>query len=126
MNRTESLLMWQRVADGDLDDADCNNEDLFRWIKSIAEKVIDADTKQSASQRPGGLVRALGLQGKEDPYAPLRELITLWIDFKFDDRSRSDDIAAVVIAAKKRGLLTGDYEFDENNGRDLIRSLWPK
>lgn len=137
MSRTESLAMWARIARGDLEDPEENNEDLFKWIKATAAAVIEADGEPVAGKRPGEIVCAVGLTGKEDPYARLRELIDLWQVLKAIDTGNvviqpadretreTEDVAGVYALAMERGVLWGEYLTDPKKAKDLIRDLWP-
>jgi len=135
MNRTESLAMWARIARGALEDPEENTEDLYLWLRATATKIIEADAEPDAGKRPGRVVMAAGLTGKEDPYARLREAIDLWLILRVIDsrnavigpeKRTAELIAGAHEFALARGVLWGEYASDPKKAKDLIRDNWPK
>lgn len=134
MNRTEARAMWQRIADGGLTDLESQDAThLHAWISAVAAKVLDADDSADAGRRPGRVLAAVGLSGKPDGYAALREVINdvVWefpliIDGVEREESRAQLVRQMVETARKRGLLEGIYEVDDKAATDLIRGILPK
>lgn len=134
MNRSQARMLWQRIAEGGLTDQESQDtEYLHAWIRGVALNVLKADDVVDPKKRPGRVVAAVGLSGKPDGYAALRELINspLW-DFSVQadgvalEETRGQLIQKIMEMARERGVLEGFYADDDTKAKDLIRSLLPK
>lgn len=132
MNRNESLAMWKRIAAGELSGREqWDAIDTWNWIRDVAEKLIHADDEPTPNSRNAAIVSAVGLKGKLDVYAKLRELIEMHtIFFAIDDdgndipQTQGQAITGIVRSARKLGLLAGVYADDDKKAKDLIRDIW--
>ncbi|RDI03940.1 hypothetical protein DES46_101632 [Caldimonas thermodepolymerans] len=134
MNRTEARGMWQRIADGGLTDLDSQDAaHLHAWIRGVASRILSADDGSDAGQRPGRVLAAVGLSGKPDGYAALREVVNdvVWefpvitADGELDE-TRAQLVRQMVEIARQRGLLKGVYAVDDKQATDLIRKILRK
>lgn len=132
MNRTEARALWQRIAEGDLDHQDrVDPVDLHAWVRQVAQQLLEADDEPDAGKRPGRVLAAVGLSGKADAYAALRELVNdaQW-DFPLmgeggavEEETRAQLVRQMVELARTKGLLRGVYAEDDKQAIDLIRKL---
>lgn len=131
MNRTEARALWQRIAAGDLEHLDrVDPVDLHAWVRQVAKQLLDADDEADAGKRPGRVLAAVGLSGKADAYAALRELVD---DARWDfpllgeggavEETRAQLVRQMVEMARVQGLLRGIYADDDKQATDLIRKL---
>lgn len=134
MNRTEARAMWQRIADGGLTDLESQDAaDLHAWIRGVASRLLSADKGANASRRPGRVLAAVGLSGKPDGYAALRELVNdiVWefpviTDNGVLEETRAQLVRQMVAMARQRGLLEDGYAVDDKAATDLIRKILRK
>jgi hypothetical protein len=77
LDRSESLQFWAQVAAGEFTD------DTKDWLRLIAKRVVAAD-QANLKVRNGEIVRAVGLSGKLDRYAEMREYIDTITSFEYD------------------------------------------
>lgn len=134
MNRTEARAMWQRIADGGLTDLESQDvERLHTWVRGVASKILSAEDGAVAGKRPGRILAAVGLSGKPDGYAALRELVNdvLWEFPVITDgveryETRAQLVRQMVELARQRGLLQGDYVVNDKAVTDLIRNILRK
>lgn len=131
MNRTEARELWQRVAAGDLEHQDrVDPVDLHAWVRQVAQQLLEADDEPDAGKRPGRVLAAVGLSGKADAYAALRDLVN---DPRWDfplmgeggavEETRAQLVRQMVELARTKGLLRGVYAEDDKQAIDLIRKL---
>ena len=133
MDRTTSRKLWARIAAGDLEGEQYDGVDLHEWVRQVAARLIDADQETDASKRPGRVLSAVGLTGKVDSYAALREIVNdpLW-DFPMigEDGEVEEMLAQlvrqIVELARMKGLLRGVYGEDDKQAIDLVRKLVQK
>lgn len=134
MDRTTSRALWARIAAGDLQRQDeLDPVDLHAWVRQVATQLLEADDEVDPGKRPGRVVAAVGLSGKVDGYADLRELVN---DVRWDfpllgeggavEETRAQLVRQMVELARARGLLRGIYAEDDKEATDLIRRLLPK
>jgi hypothetical protein len=134
MNRSQARMLWQRIADGGLTDQESPDTGyLHTWIRGVALKVLKADDVVDPKMRPGRVVAAVGLSGKPDGYAALREIINdpIWefpvlADGVALEETRGQLIQKIMEMARERGVLEGSYADDDTKAKDLIRRLLPK
>ncbi len=108
MKRSESRKLWERVASGDFD------AEVLEWLQRTARQVVEVDGLPDAV-RPGEMLRAVGLSGRADRNAPLRETLEVVDSFPFLDESgepvspergqRMDNLMGI---ARASGLLRDD------------------
>lgn len=130
MDRTTSRELWARIAAGELTGDAYDGVDLHGWVQQVAARLLEADQVADASKRPGRVLAAVGLSGKVDAYAALREVVSdpLW-DFPVMgeggavEETRAQLVRQMVELARTKGLLQGAYEFDDKMATDLIRRL---
>lgn len=126
--------MWQRIADGGLTDLESQDAaHLHAWIQSAAAKILAADDGADAGQRPGRVLAAVGLSGKPDGYAALREVVNdiVWefpliVDGVTIEETTAQLVRQMVAMARKRGVLEGVYAIDDKAATDLIRGILRK
>lgn len=123
MNRTKSRVLWQRIADGDLEREQYDEVDLLAWIRAVAAGLLDADGVP-AGLRPGEIVRAVGLDGALDPNAKLREQVELLESFPLigkDGQAREpahgERMRTLIRAARDAGLIGEDVSDPEARKR---------
>lgn len=134
MNKTEARALWQRIADGGLTDQDSQDTaHLHAWIRDVAAKVLAADAGAGAGQRPGRVLLAVGLSGKPDGYAALRDVVNdivwefpLMVEGVAVEETQAQLVRQMVEAARQRGLLEGVYAVDDKQATDLIRKILRK
>ena len=117
MNRSESRSRWQRLAAGE------NDADLWVWLQGVAQAVLEADDLP-ANVRPGELVRAVGLLGKVDDNAALREQLDVLDGFPFAgpdgthrEPERGERMRNLIAAARASGLIDHDVSDPERRKR---------
>ncbi len=82
MKRTEALVLWRRIAAGDLQREQDDPIDLLKWIEGVAAAVIEADKQaKSSQQRVNDLAKAIGLAGRVNERAELQRLLKIWLEF---------------------------------------------
>lgn len=131
MNRTEARVLWQRIAAGELEHQEqLDPVDLHAWVRQVAKQLLEADDEPNAKNRPGRVLAAVGLSGKVDGYAALRELVNdprwdfpLIVDSVATEETRAQIVRQIVKLARKQRLLRGSFAEDDKQAADLIRSL---
>jgi hypothetical protein len=68
-HRTEARELWQRVADGRIDEA------LQGWLQQVAVRILEAD---SGKRRGDAIAAAAGLRGAVDERRFLQRMVSLW------------------------------------------------
>lgn len=134
MNRTEARALWQRIAAGDLEHHDpADPVDLQAWVRQVAKQLLEADDQPNAKKRPGRVVAAVGLSGKADGYAALRELVNdpqwefpLLVEGGVVEEKRAQLVRKMVAQARKNGLLRGIYADDDKEAAGLVRGILGK
>ena len=113
MTRSEGLLRWRRIADGDLDREQYDPIDLHAWVREVAQRVIDADSVPD-SVRPGTVLTAVCLSGKRDDSADLREHLALIDEFPWTEMpQRGQRMTLLIAAARASGLVEHDVSDPE-------------
>jgi hypothetical protein len=131
MDRSTSRALWARIAAGDLQHLDhADPVDLHAWVRQVAAQLLEADDEVDPGRRPGRVVAAVGLSGKVDGYADLRELVN---DVRWDfplmgeggavEETRAQLVRQMVELARTKGLLRGVYGEDDKQAIDLVRKL---
>lgn len=69
-DRVASAFMWEQVAQGNFD------KETRMWLRHVAEGVLDAESKSAGALRDRAIVRAVGLEGREDKHRALREWVS--------------------------------------------------
>ncbi len=72
--RSESRARWQQVADGELEN------DLQEWLRDTARALLAADDLP-AKKRRDGIVKALGLQYRQNPHAHVADTVNVMLSF---------------------------------------------
>ena len=110
MNRTEARKHWARVAAGDHHD----DAELQLWLRGVAQAILEADDLP-AGVRPGEILRAVGLLGKIDDRAILREKLQVVDGFPFiSDQGqkrkpdRGERIRNLIAHSRASGLIEHD------------------
>lgn len=132
--RSEARALWQRVAEGELEDVSADGFDLHAWVREAARALLVADDEPQPLARRAAIVRAVGLHGHLDGYAQLRALVhdARWdfsevtADGEVRERRRGEIIRAIVEEARARGILRGIYADDDKKAADVVRELLPK
>ncbi len=70
--------MWRAIADREL------THDVQQWLVSVAEAILDADSKQNDKLRYAAIVDACGLAGRHDPEADFIRTVVLTVDHTSD------------------------------------------
>ena len=137
MNRTEARALWLRVAAGDLEHLEHLEQfdlvDLHAWMRQVAKQLLEADGEPDAKRRPGRILTAVGLRGKVDRYAGLRELVNApqW-DFPLlgedgvAEETRAQIVRQMVAQAREKGLLNGIYADDDKEAVYLVGAILGK
>lgn len=134
MNRTEARALWQRVAAGGLEHLDqVDPVDLHFWVRQVAKQLLEADDDADAKSRPGRVLAAVGLSGKADGYAALRELVNdpqwefpMLVEGGIVEETQAQLVRQMVTQAREKGLLRGIYAYDDKAAADLVREILRK
>lgn len=89
-DRAAALEMWKLVSAGSTDPA------VRVWLREVAHGVLEADA-EPAKERPGAVLRAVGLSGVIDKHRAVREAAQTWRSFENLDGGRGptlDQMAA--------------------------------
>ena len=79
-NATEVLDLWRRIANGTADDAT-----VLAWARHVAQNIVELEDAENieANARAQRMRAAVGLRGRVDELAELRELAKLDYPAKF-------------------------------------------
>lgn len=113
-HRTEARELWQRIADGRIDEA------LQRWLQQVAGKILEAD---SGKHRGDAIAAAVGLRGAVDKNRNMRELVKYWDSLPLGpDGKRGQDMRDLINTLRSRGLIEDITSDDEARKRiDRVR-----
>lgn len=114
--RLDSRDFWERIAEGEMEGA--YGEDLRIWLGTVAKRLLEADD-MPAEVRHGAIVRAVGLSGRRDEQAPLREVVEVADSFLFiedgerRDPRRGERMRTLIEAVRASGLVDHDVSDPE-------------
>ena len=121
-DRRSSILMWERVARGDVFDTD-----IQMWLNHVAQNLLDAESKPATGGlRDRAIVRALGLEGNADKHRELRELACVMKNFDYSRQMIFNTIRTGVLPSDLCSYLGFDHrkylELDDISLMKLIDS----